>query len=168
MGKQHGRRLQTSEQTTRGGGPTMPHTGGELGRTGRPTQGPENAWWGVSSGPWEAVYIFLLGRRGGEPPARKRHSTPAPRAPGPWDWSLCSYCQNARQKRKWNCGGNSALLSKDQVFASTCTLESLLTGWQPAAHAFWLFRSFSDKVLEYIHGTFLIQVSSGAKLHSWW
>lgn len=74
------------------------------GPTHRLTQGPENAWWGVSSeAPEELpVYIFLLGGGGrgglgGDPPAGKRHSAPDPR---PWDWSFCSYCQNARQKRK--------------------------------------------------------------------
>lgn len=46
VGKQCARRLQTSEQTTQGGH-TPPHTRTKEGLAGHPTQGAENAWWGV-------------------------------------------------------------------------------------------------------------------------
>lgn len=52
--------------------------------------------------------------------------TPAPGAQGLEFVQLLSKRYTKEEMKL--CGGNSALLSKDQVFTSTCTLVSLLTG----------------------------------------
>lgn len=136
-------------QGTRRVGLHGPHRGQRMHGGGSAAQAPR-----------EAVYIFwLAGRRGVSPPAGKRHSAPAPRAPGPSRLGFVQLLSKRKTKEEMKlCGGNSALLSKDQVFTSTCTLQSLLTGWgrwQPAAHAFWLFQGFFRESTQ-VHACYIV------------
>lgn len=82
---------------------------------------------GQQRGPREAVYVFCLVGRRGASLLPEGVAPPGPRGRGTLE-SVQLLSKGKTKEEMKLCGGNSALLSKDLAFTSTCTLQSLLAG----------------------------------------